>query len=176
MSSKQSIHALNDRLAKRMQGTSAASLRQSPTWLAVIASGRGFLFPLAHSGEIYPWVMPHKVPHTKDWFLGIANLRGSLCGVASLNSFFDLENMVDDQVHTAQALSGDLMDKRLIAFHPGFDMNTVLAVDQLAGLKNIDQLQPTKQNNYFFDDNQVVWRQVDLAELAQNPAFLNIQQ
>jgi hypothetical protein len=55
-------------------------------------------------------------------------------------------------------------------------MNTVLAVDQLAGLKNIDQLQPTKQNNYFFDDNQVVWRQVDLAELAQNPAFLNIQQ
>jgi hypothetical protein len=55
-------------------------------------------------------------------------------------------------------------------------MNIVLAVDRLAGLKNIDQLQPTGQQNYFLDSSRVVWHQIDLAKLAQNPAFLNIQQ
>jgi twitching motility protein PilI len=179
MSNKQSIQSLQERLAKRMQTSALDSQSQSPRWLGVIAAGRGYLFPLAHSGEIYPWTEIQKVPYSKDWFLGVANLRGSLCGVASLSVYLQQENQLDShrQLGTENpAASHDApMDKRLIAFHPAFEINTVLAVDQLAGLKSIDQLQATGKEGFFVDAKQSLWRQIDLASLAQNPAFMNIQ-
>ncbi|MDP0995635.1 chemotaxis protein CheW, partial [Klebsiella pneumoniae] len=55
-------------------------------WLAVQAGGRNYLMPLGQSGEIFPWAGVQPVPYTKPWFLGIANLRGTLAGVIDLAS------------------------------------------------------------------------------------------
>jgi twitching motility protein PilI len=173
MSQKEALQALHSRLAGRMQAT--ASDTSSPAWLAVYVGGQGYLFPLSQSGEIFPWVEPHNVPHTKDWFLGVANLRGTLCGVASLRKYLERETVPDIPHKNTRPVNHLQQEKRLIGFHPSFEMNTVLAVDQLAGLKNLDHMELTENQNIFLDKDLFLWRQIDLGMLARNPNFIDIQ-
>ena len=56
-------------------------------WLAVEAGPHHCLLALGDTGEIFPWTVPQPVPHTLAWFLGVANLRGGLYGVARLDAF-----------------------------------------------------------------------------------------
>ncbi len=164
---------LHARLADRLH--MAAERKIAPLWLAVKAGGHGFLLPLSQSGEIYPWVDPHRVPHTKDWFLGVVNLRGALCGVASLAKYVDLDNQTQPHLNMSAVLSAHVQDRRLVAFHPAFELNTVFAVDQLAGLKSADQMTATLGADIYLDDEQQIWQQIDLALLAHNSRFMSIE-
>lgn len=173
MSSKEAPQTLQTRLAERLQ--SAAEGKLTPSWLAIKVSGCGFLLPLSQSGEIYPWVDPHRVPYAKDWFLGVANLRGSLCGVVSLAKYMDLENKTQLLMRPVQTVTAHVNDKRLVAFHPTFEINTVLAVDQLMGLKSADQMVATPTPDIYLDEDEQAWRQIDLGLLVQNPQFIGIE-
>jgi twitching motility protein PilI len=173
MPSYEAPQTLQTRLAERLQ--SSTEDKSAPSWLAIKVSGQGFLLPLSQSGEIYPWVDPHRVPYTKDWFLGVANLRGSLCGVASLARYMDLENQTQLLVRPIQSASSPVHERRLVAFHPVFEMNTVLAVDQLTGLKSTDQMSKTLTPNIYLDEQEQVWMQIDLGLLAHNPRFISIE-
>jgi twitching motility protein PilI len=147
----------------------------SPSWLAVKVSGHGFLLPLSQAGEIYPWVEPHRVPYTNDWFLGVVNLRGSLCGVTSLARYMMIDHQPLKSEQVGAHSTAAVQDKRLIAFHPVFDINTVLAVDQLAGLRSINQMTATAEIGCYIDADQQIWQQMDLSFLAQHPRFISIE-
>ena len=73
MAKRQSLKELQERLAERL--TVARSEAVAATWLAIEAGGRRFLLPLVQSGEIFPLAPIQRVPYTKDWFVGVANLR-----------------------------------------------------------------------------------------------------
>jgi twitching motility protein PilI len=173
MSNKEVPQTLQMRLAERLQHGVESKL--APSWLAVKMGGRGFLLPLSQSGEIYPWTEPHPVPYTKDWFLGVANLRGSLCGVASLSKYLNLDDQAPLTTKNTNALHQHAQDRRLVAFHPAFEINTVLAVDQLAGLKSADQMTATPEAGLYHDSEQQIWQQIDLGQLAHNPQFVRIE-
>lgn len=173
MSSKEALQTLQTRLAERLQTVSDGKI--APYWLAVKVGAYGLLLPLSQSGEIYPWIEPHHVPYAKNWFLGVANLRGSLCGVASLAKYMDIDRFAQAQDSTKDSASSYLQDRRLVAFHPAFEINTVLAVDQLAGLKSKDQMTPTDTQDIYLDRDQEKWQQIDLSLLAKNPDFISIQ-
>jgi twitching motility protein PilI len=173
MSSKEAPQTLQTRLAEHFQPANETKL--TPSWLAIKVSDCGFLLPLAQSGEIYPWIEPCRVPYTKDWFLGVANLRGSLCGVVSLAKYRGLENQKQLLTRLAQNTTAYVNDKRLVAFHPAFEINTVLAVDQLVGLKSVDQMIITPKPDIYLDEDEQVWQQIDLGLLAQNPQFISIE-
>jgi hypothetical protein len=64
----------------------------------------------------------------------------------------------------------------LIGFHTSFDLNTVLVVDRLVGLKNRHQMTDTSTASQYRDQQDVVWQEVDLRALAQDPAFISIAQ
>ncbi|RYF36772.1 MAG: chemotaxis protein CheW, partial [Comamonadaceae bacterium] len=85
MANREALRELQSRLATRMQAARAEGVQAS--WLAVEAAGSRYLFPLAQSGEIFPYAAPQHVPYTQPWFLGVANLRGGLYGVVDLGSF-----------------------------------------------------------------------------------------
>src|SRR6476620_8890532 len=84
MANREALRELQSRLATRMQAARTEGVQAS--WLAVEAGGARYLFPLAQSGEIFPFAPPQHVPYTQPWFLGVANLRGVLYGVVDLGS------------------------------------------------------------------------------------------
>jgi twitching motility protein PilI len=172
MSKKEALSEFQSRLTGRLQSVDDAGGHANAHWLAVEISGRGFMFPLSHSGEIFPWFEAQPIPYAKDWFLGVANLRGALCGVVSLAKYFNLELTT----RNTESARTSVQDRRLIGFHPSLDLNTVLVVDKLVGLKSRHQMTATEAANQYHDQQSVVWQEVDLRMLAQNPAFISIAQ
>lgn len=174
MAKREALRELQARLAERLQA--ARTEERVRSWLAVECAGRGFLFPLAEAGEIFPMAPLMPVPHAQGWFLGVANLRGHLHGVVDLAAFLGL----DDPGPRGVAEPGSL-----VAFNTALDTNCALRVDRLAGLRSERQLSPLAQPDAtadrprfagprFQDEDGRCWQELHLAELATDEAFLQI--
>jgi len=172
MADKEALRALQSRLAQRLQ--EARSIERGSAWLAVECSGQGFLFPLNEAGEIFPMTAIAAVSHAQPWFLGVANLRGQLHGVIDLAGFLGLAAASDAR---EQAM--------LVGLNASFDVNAVLLVDRLAGLRGDDQLSlvteapvsttaPAFAGSCWIDSEGRTWQEIRLASLSRHPAFLKI--
>src|SRR3954466_8341108 len=170
MANKQALRDLQSRLAERLQAARTEPLAQS--WLAVECSSRGFLFPLRQAGEIFPLTPMVPVPHSHRWFLGVANLRGHLHGVVDLAGFLGVKS-ADSPRDQA----------RLVGFNQSLDINCVLLVDRLSGLRSEEELEPDADDDVprpgfagarYRDATRRVWQELDLGALAGDEAFLAI--
>jgi twitching motility protein PilI len=170
MANKQALRDLQSRLAERLQAARTEPLARS--WLAVECSSRGFLFPLREAGEIFPMAPMVPVPHSHRWFLGVSNLRGHLHGVVDLAGFLGVKS---SDAPREQA--------RLVGFNQALDINCVLLVDRLSGLRSEEDLtrdaddgvtRPTFAGARFRDSSERVWQELHLAELAGDESFLRI--
>jgi twitching motility protein PilI len=175
MANRQALRDLQSRLAERLQSVQGAEA--TAAWLAVECDRLGMLFPLSAAGEIFavPTLVP--VPHTRPWFVGVANLRGRLHGVADLAAFLGLR---------PAPRAGDVSREqaRVLALNPSLGSHCALLVDRLAGLRNASQLRaepaPTGDERPAFapqtwrDDDGRRWIEIDLAALAAHPQFLAI--
>ena len=171
MANKQALRELQTRLAERLQAARTEPVAKS--WLAVECSSRGFLFPLRDAGEIFAVAPMVPVPHSHRWFLGVSNLRGHLHGVVDLASFLG--------VKVAHEPSRD--QARLVGFNQAFDLNCVLLVDRLAGLRSQEELtrdedeaggRPGFAGGRYRDASARLWQELNLAELAADESFLRI--
>ena len=174
MANRQAIRELQTRLAERLQ--IARSQGVAPSWLAVEASGKKYLFPMTQAGEIFPWVATQAVPYTQSWFLGVANLRGGLFGVVDLDSFVSGQN-------TTLKSEFALKESRLVALNSALDVNCALLIDRLAGLRNQQSFQdflekapeaPDYFGNQYIDQSGQSWQEINLQILAQQTHFLTI--
>src|SRR5262245_59688952 len=129
MANREALRELQSRLASRLQAARTEGVQAG--WLAIETAGSRYLFPLAQSGEIFPFAAPQEVPYTQAWFLGVANLRGGLYGVVDLASF------VSGQV-PAQRTDAARAESRLVALNALLDVNCALLIDRLSGLRNTD--------------------------------------
>lgn len=174
MANREALRELQSRLASRLQAARSEGVQAS--WLAVEAAGSRYLFPLAQSGEIFPFASPQPVPYTQAWFLGVSNLRGGLYGVIDLASFM---------AGRAPALRSDATraESRLVALNTALEVNCALLIDRLAGLRNLDGFAsssepPAGSPDYFgsgyTDANGVYWQEINLQSLSQQPQFLSI--
>ena len=170
MANKQALRDLQTRLADRLQAARTEPLGQS--WLAVECSARGFLFPLRDAGEIFAMAPVVPVPHSHPWFLGVSNLRGHLHGVVDLAGFLG--------VKTAES---PREQGRLVGFNQSLDINCVLWVDRLSGLRSADELtrdadddnaRPAFAGARFRDASARPWQELNLVELAADESFLKI--
>jgi len=174
MANREALRELQSRLASRLQAARSEGVQAS--WLAVEAAGRKFLFPLAQSGEIFPFAAPQVVPYTHPWFLGVANLRGGLFGVVDLGSF------VSGQAPVQRSDAGRA-ESRLVALNALLEINCALLIDRLAGLRNMDAFTssneaPAGSPDYFgsgyTDAAGAYWQEINLQALSQQPQFLSI--
>jgi twitching motility protein PilI len=174
MANREALRELQSRLASRLQAARTEGVQAS--WLAVESAGAKYLFPLAQSGEIFPFASAQPVPYTQTWFLGVANLRGGLYGVVDLASF------VGGQ---APAMRSDSVraESRLVALNAALEVNCALLIDRLAGLRNMDAFSsssdaPEGSPGYFgsgyTDANGAYWQEINLQALSQQPQFLSI--
>ena len=170
MANKQALRDLQTRLADRLQAARTEPLGRS--WLAVECSSRGFLFPLRDAGEIFAMAPLLHVPHSHRWFLGVANLRGHLHGVVDLAGFLGVKTV---EAGRDQA--------RLVGFNQALDINCVLLVDRLSGLRSESELtrdgdeggeRPSFVGARYRDASARVWQELSLVELAGNDLFLKI--
>lgn len=173
MANREALRQLQSRLAARLQA--ARTETPSVSWLAVECAGQGFLVPLASAGEIFPAGALLPVPHTRAWFLGVANLRGGLHGVVDLAAFLGLRAPLGRDALREQA--------RLLAFNPRLGSHSAVLVDRLAGLRNAAQLtaepadgvaRPVFASAQWRDEQGRIWQEVDLAALARHEQFLAI--
>ena len=174
MAHREALRELQLRLARRLQAAKTEAVSVS-SWLAVeLAGGGPCLVPLAHAGEIFPWSVVQPVPYTRDWFLGVANLRGGLAGVIDLARFLGAV-----PVRTEQALA----ETSLLTLNGALELNAALLVDRLAGLRGADAFEscepPSADAPPFFgrvyrDGAGVRWQELNLQALSQHPEFLGI--
>ena len=171
MANKQALRDLQSRLAERLQAARTQTRGQS--WLAIESSGRGFLLPLRQAGEIFALSPILVVPYSHRWFLGVANLRGHLHGVVDLAGFLGVKG----------AEAGREKQSRLVGFNQALDLNCVLMVDRLSGLRSDEELtaqphdgsaRPAFAGAQLRDASGRVWQELVLSELVKDEAFLKI--
>jgi twitching motility protein PilI len=167
----------NEALQHRLQASQGERLQmraQPPvaSWLAVECAGHGLLLPLGEAGQIHAMTAVVPVAHAKAWFLGVAHLRTGLHGVVDLAAFLGLER-----------LQRGRDEARLVAFNATLEINCVLLVDRLAGLRSAGQLTASAQpvaalppfvGKRFRDDGGRHWQELHLSALARDDAFLAI--
>ena len=189
MANKQALRDLQSRLAQRL--LAARTELPGSSWLAIEAGGHGFLLPLKEAGEIFSLAPVVPVPHCRDWFLGVANLRGHLHGVVDLARFLGLPS-------APTGATAARVPAQFVGFNAGLELNCVLRVDRLAGLRSDEQLGPRGGGSEaaaagggspaFAPDAKLpafagvqlrdasgrVWQELKLAALAADDAFLSI--
>lgn len=174
MANPDTLRELQARLATQLEA--AQTQDRGPAWLAVECGAAGILLPLNEAGEIFPFRGSVAVPHTRPWFLGVANLRGQLHGVVDLAGFLGLAG-------AAQPSDTGW----LVALNPRLETQAALRVGRLAGLRRADQLtvvntapsvgpRPAFAGGSYRDAAAPtrVWQEIRLADLADDPHFLAI--
>lgn len=175
MAKREALRELQSRLAQRLKAVRDETPVQS--WLAVECGGQGLLVALPGAGEIFPFAGVMPVPHTRPWFVGVANLRGGLHGVIDLAAFLGLRP-------TMAAPEAVRENAHLLSLGAGLGSHSALLVEKLAGLRSADQLQaepddegaarPSFAGRRWRDANGRVWQELDLPALAQHEQFLAI--
>ncbi len=167
---KQSLIDFQQHFMERLKSAEAAP--GAAGWLGVEAAGGHYLLPLTEAGEIFQLsALPElvAVAHTRPWFLGVANLRGTPVGVTDLAGWLGLRGAGSEPARESACL---------VAFNPALEINGALLVDRLAGLRAPGALKPTEQGDdgvqRHVDADGQVWEVLSLAALARDERFLEI--
>ncbi|WP_225781352.1 chemotaxis protein CheW [Xenophilus sp. Marseille-Q4582] len=174
---REALREFQARLASRLQSAHATNVA---AWLAVEAGSGRYLFPLGQAGEIFPWTAPTPVPYTQPWFLGVANLRGGLWGVAQLSAFLGEPPSRPPAGPMADAAREQA---RLVAFNDVLEVNCALVVDRLVGLRGVEAFAtsqapaegaPPWLGATYRTAQGESWQELNLQVLAGQPEFLSI--
>jgi twitching motility protein PilI len=168
MAEKLSLRDYQRDLAERLR---AAETTRSSSKLALQVGEEGWLIDLADAGEVIPVPPITSVPLTRQWFKGVANIRGNLYSVVDFPAF----------------LGGGAVNlgeqSRLLLVGERFRMASALLVDRSLGLRNPEQLKPLEGSDHgatpwlkgqFSDEEGRAWKELDIAQLVQHPDFLGV--
>ena len=162
-------------LLERMQAAksgAAIGVRE----LGVVIGGHHCLLDLTQIGEIVTPQPVAPVPLARDWYLGLANIRGDLTGVIDLARY---QGQAADGVATAVTAT----ERRLITFSPKLGFNCALLADRVLGLRKSSEMAavdlpadaqpaPAWAGGQFDDTQGQRWTLLDLAQLVREPRFL----
>ncbi len=148
----------------------AGSQATSSSRLGVKVGGYYGLVSLMDISEVLPVPEIIKVPLTHSWFMGMANVRGNLYALTDLAHF--LGNEIRPLTH----------ESRVLLAHGRFGVNAGLLVDQLIGLRSIDEMKAHKptgdkqawQLAHYTDASGQDWVELDLATLLGQKEFMQI--
>ena len=154
---------LSERLQSAQAGTRASSK------LGLRMAGEAWLVDLLEAGEVMavPSITP--VPLARPWFRGVANVRGNLYSVTDFSAF----------VGAAPVAISD--HARLVLIAERFRAGAALLVERSLGLRNADNLTPQAAAGdapwvraRYADADGTIWKELDVAALVQNAAFLEV--
>ena len=138
--------------------------------LAIQAGQEKFLLDLTQVGEVMSSSGMTAVPLTKPWFIGLTQCRGNLVGVVDLVGFL------------GKPVDAHCKSDRLLIFADDLALHCAIRVTRVLGLIDISAmtLQPLQADTAewasrcYVDGDGCGWTELDLASLAQAPAFLDV--
>jgi twitching motility protein PilI len=154
------LRQYQEELLERMQAARTGSGARTHQ-LGVEIGGERYLLDLLEAGEIVPVPALTSVPLTQPWYLGLANIRGSLVGVIDLARFFGTQE---------GAVAGPAA--RLVTFSPSLGMPCGFLAARVHGLRQAADMSP--QDGRLVDADGQAWTPLALAALAQDERFLHV--
>ena len=165
MAERQSLREYQRELTERLK---SAAKGRAASRLGVQVGTDAWLVDLADAGEVIPVPPITAVPLTRGWFRGVANIRGRLYGVVDFSAFLGGAPSSGEQA-------------RLLLIGERFRTGSALLVDRSLGLRGMDQLEVEPvgkaspwQRAAYRDKDGRHWRDLDVARLVQDPAFLEV--
>jgi twitching motility protein PilI len=155
------LRQYQEQLLERMQAARTSSGARAHQ-LGVEIGGVRYLLDLVEAGEIVPLPPLAAVPLTQPWYLGLANVRGSLLGVVDLARYLD-----PDALPAAPAAGA-----RLVTFAPGLAFPCALLVARVVGLRHAADM--TSEGGRLLDADGREWTPLSLAGLAREERFLQV--
>jgi twitching motility protein PilI len=166
---KLDLRLFQQELATRLASKTAAQVESSR--LGIACAGDNRLIRLADAGEVITVPPVARVPLTRDWFLGVANIRGNLYSVIDFAGFL------------GRPLANASAQNRLVLFGPrAGELNAGLVVSRVLGLRNLTELAPAAPvagapawyAQRWMDAEGGAWQEIDLAKLARDASFLQV--
>jgi twitching motility protein PilI len=104
------------------------------------------------------------VPLTKNWYCGVANVRGNLYSIIDLNTY------------TRQEATARDAHNRVMLLGQRFAFNTGLLVTRVLGLRNTEDWPQSEENGStsYQDPSGQIWHKLDIHQLLSQPEFLQI--
>lgn len=162
------LREFSAQLAQRLNEDAAREVASAQ--LGVRIGSRSYLLEMTSVGEIVPLTEIARVPWTRPWFRGLANVRGRLVGV------YDLPHLGGgDPMGAEQAL-------QLLVLGEALKANVALLITRAFGLRNLKDLEALPamdgaepwEGARFRDADGTELTKLDLAQLLADGRFSSI--
>lgn len=166
MSTKEYQRALNGSTEGTDKGEASVAV------LGAAVGENRYLIPMIEVSEVLPIPKLARVPLTQPWFLGLANVRGSLYGINDLNVYLGGNPMPFNL--KSRILLVSLSNKVYGAF----------VVNSMLGIRNLSEFTSVKSAKrklskgialQYKDTEGRLWRELSLFELIRDEKFLQIE-
>jgi len=168
MAKKFNLREFQTTLSQQLQA--AASRDNTGSRLGFRVGNVNWLVSLSDTEEVLPVPPIVKVPGSRRWFRGVANIRGNLYAVSDFSDFMGL------------GVTPEHTDCRLLIPHHDFGVNAALLVHNTMGLKNINRYQMRSESGahpwvarQFADEAGTDWCDMDFGQLLGNAEFLKVE-
>ncbi len=163
MSKRFNLREFQQSVLDRLQARMASGGSRVST-LGIQIGEEFWLVDMSDINEVLPLPPLMAVPLTKPWYCGIANVRGNLYSI------------VDLAVFSGGAPTPREGQSRVLLAGQKFAFNAGLLVTRVLGMRNSTEWQRSEQDGEvrLRDDNGQVWRKLEMAQLLQQPEFLQI--
>jgi twitching motility protein PilI len=163
------LRVFQQELAARLEAKTAAQVGAAR--LGLVSGNQHWLVRLGDASEVLTVPTLAHVPLTKPWYVGLANIRGSLFSVIDFASFMGME-----PTSTGFASRLLLLGQRFSELRAG------LLVQQVLGLRILGEMQTAGRpdgslewvGQSWRDTAGMLWQELDLPRLAQDPRFLTV--
>lgn len=163
MSKRFNLREFQQSVLDRLQ-VQAAGGSNSVSTLGVQVGDEFWLVDMSDINEVLPPPPLSTVPLTKPWYCGVANVRGNLYSI------------VDFGVYTGGKAIPREGQSRVLLVGQKFAFNAGLLVSRVLGLRNATDWERSEQDGEIRlqDGNGQMWRKLEMAQLLQQPEFLQI--
>jgi twitching motility protein PilI len=161
------LREFSTQLAQRLK--EAPNLPTEPTRLAIRMGTQNYLVEMGLAAEIVALPEIARVPWTKPWYRGLANVRGRLIGVVDLQHLMGREPLAPEQA------------QQLLVLGEGMGVPAGILISRAFGIRNLKDLEdagesagvPWERRRYR-DIEGIALTELDLRELSAAPAFTAI--
>jgi twitching motility protein PilI len=163
MSKRFNLREFQQSVLDRLQAQVAGGGNRVST-LGVQVGNEFWLVDMSDINEVLPPPPLTHVPLTKPWYCGVANVRGNLYSI------------VDFGLFTGGSATPQEGQSRVLLAGQKFAFNAGLLVSRVLGLRNATDWQRSEQDGQVFlqDGNGQKWHKLEMAQLLQQPEFLQI--